>query len=282
MTSGLLLMALFTAAFPEVQLEPLGRIKHPAIREVSGIVKSRTYPGIFWVHNDSANPPFLFAIRRDGSLVREYTVSVPNIDWEDIATDDQGHLYVGDIGNNFGLLPVRAIYQLDEPNPFQEGTRSISVKTACYYRFPPKGQFDAEGLVIDGERALVVAKSRERVGATVYSLPLRPPAPLLRPAIPQRVATLKGFREPVTGASLSSNGQRLVVCSLHSIGIFERDPSEGWRALSRKSFRPVDQFEAVTWDGDDLILAGENRGLFRIAKSAWSGQRGTPTLSPRR
>src|SRR6516165_11844808 len=90
-------------------LEPLGGLDVKAVPEASGIVKSRRYPGIFWVHNDSGNPPLLFAIRGDGCIVRQFRVAVPNIDWEDIAIDDQGHLYVGDIGNIGGVLPLRAI-----------------------------------------------------------------------------------------------------------------------------------------------------------------------------
>src|SRR5437899_499106 len=63
-------------------LEPIGRLDHPAIREASGIVASRRHPGVFWVHNDSGNPPALYAVRRDGRLVREYAVGAPNLDWE--------------------------------------------------------------------------------------------------------------------------------------------------------------------------------------------------------
>ena len=88
-------------------LEHLGRLDHHRIPEASGIVKSRRYPGIFWVHNDSGNPPLLFAIKGDGAILNAFPVNVPNIDWEDIAIDDHGHLYVGDIGNNTGALPVR-------------------------------------------------------------------------------------------------------------------------------------------------------------------------------
>ena len=94
-----------------------GRLDEKLIPEASGIVKSRRYPGIFWVHNDSGNPPLLFAIRGDGRIVRQFRLGVPNIDWEDIAIDDQGHLYLGDIGNNTGALPLRAIYRIDEPDP---------------------------------------------------------------------------------------------------------------------------------------------------------------------
>ena len=116
----------------KVVLERLGRFGHPPIQEASGIVASRRHPGIFWVHNDSGNPPALFAVRRDGSLVREYKVSAPNVDWEDIAIDDAGHLFLGDIGNNGLLLPLRMIYRLDEPDPAQPAEnrwRSLRLRT---------------------------------------------------------------------------------------------------------------------------------------------------------
>src|SRR5262245_64749541 len=112
-----IVIALFLFGVPPATLEPLGKFDARIIPEASGIVRSRRHPGIFWVHNDSGNPPALFAVRRDGSLVREYQVAAPNIDWEDIATDDHGHLYLGDIGNNEGRLPLRTIYRLDEPDP---------------------------------------------------------------------------------------------------------------------------------------------------------------------
>ena len=111
------LVAVLLAADPPSPLEPLGRFDPRAIREASGVVKSRRHPGIFWVHNDSGNPPALFAVRRDGTILREFRLAVPNVDWEDIAADDRGYLYVGDIGNNGGLLPIRVIYRFDEPDP---------------------------------------------------------------------------------------------------------------------------------------------------------------------
>lgn len=265
---------------PLVALERLGRLDHPAIVEASGIVRSRQHPGIFWVHNDSGNPPALFAVRRDGSLVREYRVGVPNVDWEDIATDDAGHLYIGDVGNNDNRLPLRAVYRLDEPDPSAGGASVLRVQSATYYRFPPGGRFDAEGLVIDGGRALIVAKTFDGRPAEVYAVPLDPPAPLVRPAVPQRVGTLPGFTAAVTGASLSADGRRLVVCSLGAAGVFLRAGRDGWTPRALRSFRSGDQIEAVTWDGDDVVLAGEGRGLFRIPAAAWRSTR-PPNRTPR-
>src|SRR3974390_1270283 len=105
------------AAVLESPLGPLGKFDTRILPEASGIVKSRRHPGIFWVHNDSGNPPALFAIRRDGSVVREFRLEGPNTTREDIADDDEGHLYLGDIGNTGGLLALRAVSRLDEPDP---------------------------------------------------------------------------------------------------------------------------------------------------------------------
>ncbi len=286
----LLLPFLFLSAPPvpadrplaPVALERLGRLDHPAIREASGMVASRRHPGIFWVHNDSGNPPALFAVRRDGSLVREFSVSVPNTDWEDIAADDRGHLYIGDIGNNDGRVPLRAVYQLDEPDPFRGGEAALKVNTASYYRFPPGGRFDAEGLVIRGGRALIVAKTFDGRPAEVFAVPFDPPAPLFRPAVAERIGSLAGFRAPVTGASLTPDGRRLVVCSLASFGVYRLDDRGEWLPVALRSFRSGDQVEAVAWDGDDLVLAGEGRGVFRVRASQWRGREASSVPDGRR
>lgn len=282
---ALLLLTLALAADPPeaLALRPLGRLTHPAIREASGVVASRRFPGIFWVHNDSGNPPALFAVKRDGSLVREYAVSVPNVDWEDVAVDDKGHLFLGEIGNNDGRLPLRAVYQLDEPNPLVEEQAEpprLKVTTASYYRFGPGGRFDAEALVIDGDRALIIAKTFDGRDAEVYAVPLAPPAPLLRPATAEKVAVLRGFNRPVTGADLTPGG-RLVVTSYAAIGVYERDRTGGWKAVSLKMFRGGDGVEGVAWDGADLLLVGEGRGVHRLTEADWRGSRSSPRRTVR-
>jgi hypothetical protein len=273
---------------PAPTLQRIGRLDHPAIREASGIVASRKHPGVFWVHNDSGNPPALFAVRRDGTLIREFAVGVPNVDWEDIAVDDSGHLFVGEIGNNGSVLPLRAVYKLDEPDPFLEPKVDSDAKrptklnavTACYYRFESGKRFDAEGLVIDKGRALLVAKTFDGRDAEVYAIPFDPPAPLLKPAVPERIGTLPGFTKPVTGASLSLDGKRLAVCSLRSVGVYERAGKDKWKRLAIRPFRSEDQIEAITWDGDDLILAGEERGVYRLPATAWRARASTPSQTP--
>ncbi len=277
--AAIALVALFAlcGAANEIVLERVGNLTHPAIREASGIAKSRRFPGIYWVHNDSVNAATLFAVKRDGSLLQSFAVKVPNIDWEDVALDDAGHIYLGDIGNNDLRLPLRAIYRLDEPDPSEEEERLLEAGTASYYRFPAGGRFDAEGLFIDRGRAVVVAKYLDGRQAELFAVRLDPPAPLIRPALPEPLGHLAGCKEPVTGASLAPEGRRLAVCSYHVVRIYERNDvqKDEWKPRGFVGFDGGDeQIEAITWDGADLILAGESRGLFRIVAKQWQAQSG--------
>lgn len=264
---GLALLLLLCAAGPPPEPERIGRLEHPAIREASGIVASRRFPGIFWVHNDSGNPPLLFAVRRDGTLVREYRVAAPNVDWEDIAADDAGHLYIGDIGNNGQLLALRAIHRLDEPDPAQPAAGLLPVTRTSIYTFPHGERFDAEGLVVTGGRALVFSKRLDGREAGIYAVPLDPPGTLLRPVVATRIGALSGFSEPVTAADLTPDGRLLAVASYAVARVYDASP-DGWHLRGEVRYRG-DGIEAIAWDGPDLVLAGEGRTLYRIPASSW-------------
>jgi hypothetical protein len=279
-----LVTAVLLAAGLESPLEPLGRFDLRILPEASGIVKSRRHAGIFWVHNDSGNPSAIFAIRRDGTVVREFRLSVPNVDWEDIAIDDEGHLYLGDIGNNGGALALRAVYRIDEPDPGRPAPDRLPVLGSSFYRFPDGDRFDAEGLFIEprtGE-AVVVSKRFDGREAELFALPFKPGAPLLRPATPRKIGLLPGFVEPATGASLSTDGRSLAVCSSAVTRIYERQGDSPWELLAEVHYASG-SVEGITWDERDLILVSEGRGIDRIAQATWKrAARRSPSSSPAR
>jgi hypothetical protein len=256
-------------------LELLGRFDVRAIPEASGIVKSRRHPGILWVHNDSGNAPLLFAVRADGRIVRRFRLAIPNLDWEDIAIDGQGHLYLGDIGNNSGVLRVRTIYRIDEPDPSspegEGGDREVplTVAQAVTYALPPSNRFDAEGLVYDRGTAIVIAKYRDGREAELFAVPFDPPPEGRGPVPIRSIGRLAGFTEPATGADLSEDGTLLAVCSYAVTRVYRRGETPSWKLVAEVRYAPL-PIEGITWDGRDLILAAEEaRGLFRLRESAW-------------
>jgi hypothetical protein len=253
--------------------EPMGQFDARAIPEASGIVKSRRHPGIFWVHNDSGNAPLLFAVRADGRIVRRFRLAIPNLDWEDIAIDGQGHLYLGDIGNNSGLLRVRTIYRLDEPDPSlpEGGDRDIPLSAALTvtYALPPSNRFDAESLVYDRGTAIVVAKYGDGREAELFAVPFDPPPAGRRPVPVRSIGRLPGFTEPATGADLSEDGMLLAVCSYAVTRVYRRAEAPSWKLVAEVRYASL-PIEGITWDGRDLILAAEQaRGLFRLREAAW-------------
>src|SRR5882757_741799 len=113
---------------PGVRL--VARISDPLIKESSGVVASRRYADVFWTHNDGGGPKkqVLYAIDRKGNTRASFSVSDVTLhDWEDIAIDNAGHLYIGDIGNNNAKRDTLSVYEIDEPNP-HAGARAISPK----------------------------------------------------------------------------------------------------------------------------------------------------------
>ena len=113
-------------------------------------------------------------------------------------------------------------------------TAPLPITMAISYKFVDGQRFDAESLVIDGDRALIVAKAYDDRPGVVYALPLEP-ASLLRPTVPRRVGVLPGFTTAATGASLSADGKRLVVCGLGAVGVFLRAGRDEWKPLSSES-----------------------------------------------
>jgi hypothetical protein len=251
-------------------LERLGRLDVKLVPEASGIVKSRRYPGVFWVHNDSGNPPLLFAIHLGGQIIRQFRLEVPNIDWEDIAIDDRGHLFIGDIGNNLGVLPVRAIYRIDEPDPYVPAERPLAATAVSRYAPPRDNRFDAESLDYDRGNALVIAKYQGGRLAELFSVPFEPPAPLSKPAQPRSIGKLPAFFEPATGSDLNIDRLHLAVCSSTVTRIYRRVDVRGdeWNLLAEVHY-PSEPIEGVCWNDSDLVLVAEGGAIYRIAEKTW-------------
>lgn len=70
-----------------------------SIIETSGLENGPN--GCFWTHNDSGNSAELYCVDTLGTIQR--TVSIigdSNTDWEEVAKDQQGNLFIGNFGNN--------------------------------------------------------------------------------------------------------------------------------------------------------------------------------------
>lgn len=253
-------------------LEPIARIAIADLKESSGVVASRRFPGVFWTHNDSGDAARIFAFRRDGRAVvpprtRAYhgvaVRGAVNRDWEDIATDDAGHLYLGDIGNNGNARRELAVYVVLEPDPETSLSTAPATRVPFVYpdqtEFPPqRPDFDAEALFWADGTLWLLTKHRSDTRTTLYRFDA------LRTDAPNVLRHVADFATdfPVSAADASRDGRRLAVLTDNSIWVFERGGAgESWFA-GRQWHRRIEagNAEGIAWDGEDLVLTNEAAG----------------------
>ena len=65
---------------------PMGVVQYDPLREASGLVASRSHPGVLWAHNDSGDDPRLYALTTSGRHLGVFTLDGAEArDWEDLA-----------------------------------------------------------------------------------------------------------------------------------------------------------------------------------------------------
>jgi len=249
----------------------IGRIAHPRITESSGVVASRQFPGIFWTHTDGGGPKkqSLFAMTRDGASAGEFFVSgVVIADWEDIAVDDQKHLFIGDLGNNDSKRSELLVHQIDEPNP-KANTGVFHPTRSWRLRFPG-APFDCESLFIWQGHGYVVSKVFKDSRAQIFRFPL---ADASAPVVLELVATTK-IESPVTGADISPDGKLLGLVAKSGAFVYRIDGDVS-RVIKGKpsivKFRH-EQIEGCTFVPEGLLATAESREIFLFTDRAFRGK----------
>lgn len=245
------------------------RIKSAAINESSGLVASRRHPGVFWTHNDSGNLPAIFAIRADGTVLARYRIKgAKNVDWEDIAIDDAGHLYIGDIGDNFGRHESRTIYKIVEPDPAADKKSVVAVLETMTFRYRDHRR-DCEALFFRKGRPYIITKhffgraTLFRVGDPVEGV-----CPL------ETICKLPV--SAVTAADISADGKRLAVLGYGYLAVFDvgEDLADLAKTVPKKVTFPAKyQTEACAFDGDDVLITAESREIWRVTAEDIEKQR---------
>jgi len=71
-----------------------------SLKEASAIEKV-VNSDLLWTIEDAGNKNNIYGIDLKGNIVKDIDISnSSNIDWEDLTSDKQGNLYIGDFGNN--------------------------------------------------------------------------------------------------------------------------------------------------------------------------------------
>jgi len=253
---------------PGVRL--LARISDSRIKESSGVVASR-WRSVYWTHNDGGGPKkqVLYAIDREGNTRASFPViGVTLHDWEDIAIDSAGHLYIGDIGNNDSKRDALAVYEIEEPNP-QAGAERISPKRVWKLKFPG-APFDCESLFVWKDHGYVISKVFDNAHAQIFRFPLKETD---RPLTLELVATTE-IESPVTGADISVDGTLLGLVAKNGAYVFRinGDVSRVSNANPHHTKLKNEHIEGCCFVPEGLLVTSERRMIFLFTDPAFRRQ----------
>lgn len=119
-----------------------------------------------WTLNDSGSEPVLYQIGVNGSIIRTLRISnTKNIDWEELAQDEEGNFYIGDFGNNSHKRENLRIIKISNPDFITSDNvkaEIIDFKYSDQVEFPPPSSeknFDMEAMIVFGDSIFLFSKN---------------------------------------------------------------------------------------------------------------------------
>lgn len=204
----------------------LATIKNPAVDESSGLVASRSMPGVYWTHNDSGDGPFIYAFDKTGESRGVFRVTGAQArDWEDMSIGPgprrgQSYLYLGDIGDNSKARSEIVVYRVAEPvlvaaDRASTRSRPRTTSSAEVFRLRyPDGKHDAETLLVHPVTGNLYIVSKVLLqNPVVYeaAAPLTAGNVITMTRVGEiKVPSLLGGA--LTGGSVSPDGRRVALC----------------------------------------------------------------------
>ena len=225
-----------------------------------------------WFIEDGGNQDEIYNIDFKGNIVKELEVkNAKNEDWEDLAKDHLGNLYVGDFGNNQNDRKNLVVYKLPDPEK-EKGDKidavSIKFKYPQQKEFPPPQEkllYDSEAFFYYKQHLFIFTKSRANpftANTLIYRIPAEEGT-----YDAEFLGVLKTCDDwnscRVTSADISPNGKMIAVLSYGKLWLLT---NINWDDLSKSDSRQIDldvrtQLESVCFKDDHtLLFADEERG----------------------
>jgi hypothetical protein len=254
------------------------------LRESSGVVVSRTQPGVLWSHNDSGDGPNLYAIDLSGKLLAQIgVVNAMARDWEDISSgpcpgggetkeppQPSACLYVADIGDNNQVRREVTIYIVAEPKVPRSDTSPPVTARSFNFRYA-EGPIDAEAIAVrpNGDITIVSKGRNGKIDFFIISADIVRRALASGETITARYYGNTGILPEdrigrlATAAAVSPDGMTLAVRTYYEVyffGLVNERGENRWRSLERPcSLGDVEpQGEAIDYlDAQTLLLTSE-------------------------
>lgn len=196
------------------------------LNEVSG---NETLPqsDLIWMLNDGGNPAKLYGVNEKGIIIKELKIDAKNNDWEDLAADQAGNIYIGDFGNNDNARKNLLILKVSNDslnNTDKIGVERISFSYENQTAFPPKKKqrhFDCEAFFYFKDSLYLFTKSRVDgdFGRTnLYRIPAKKGNHIAKFVSSFNAGLNRDCR--ITAADISDDGKQVALLTSKSVWLF--------------------------------------------------------------
>lgn len=224
---GLFILSFCTKADSKIDFTEVFAL--PKSIKESSAVEVTEKSKLIWTIQDHGNQAEIFGLDDNGKIAHQANITNgENNDWEDLTSDKEGNLYIGDFGNNKNDRQNLAIYKIDAQDLMQKDITSSS-KINFYYPeqsdFPPKKSnriFDVESFFIFNNNFYLFTKNRSSKfdGTTsLYKIPNTPgnhAAELI-----STFKTCENFNHcAITSADISPSGKTIALLSSDQVWLF--------------------------------------------------------------
>ncbi|WP_333597495.1 hypothetical protein [Chryseobacterium flavum] len=240
------------------------------LKEVSGITLSKDKK-ITWVIEDKGNKNSIYGLNSEGQLLAQIPVeNAENTDWEDIISDTQGNIYIGDFGNNDNNRQDLAILKMDLKDVKQTTTKVIQT-TKFHYEgqteFPPKKSnllYDCEGFVeMDGNFYLFTKNRSKGFDGTflVFQVPNKEGD--FEAKLIGRLKLQGGYNDAaITSAAINSTKDKIVLLTHKNIHVLTGFTADNFNSakIQKISLNHNSQKEAIVFFNDKTLLIADEKG----------------------
>jgi hypothetical protein len=238
----------------------LSELKDKKLREVSGLATSARNSGLLWAHNDSGHRAEIFLIDENCEIRRSFILAgIENRDWEDVAVgpgpdSTKSYVYIGEIGDNDGVYPLKYIYRFEEPsiNDSLGDTQTIRDFETISFRLPNGRRTDTESLFVDHQtKDLYVVTKREE---PVHVYQIKYPYSVKDTLEAQETAALPLTQ--IVAADLSPDGHDLIMKNYSHIYYWNNNAGKPLHELLKEKpeeipYEPEPQGESLAWARDE-------------------------------
>lgn len=238
------------------------------LKEVSGITLSKDQKTI-WAIEDQGNENVVYGLNRNGDLVSEAVIeNTENADWEDITSDLQGNIYIGDFGNNENDRQDLTILKVDLKNSSQATTKVIQT-TKFHYEgqteFPPKKSnllYDCEAFVEKDGYFYLFTKNRSKgFDGTFLVFQIPNKEGNFEAKLIGKLKLEGGYNDAaITSASINSKNQIVLLThkNVHLLSGFSANDFNSVK-IQKISLNHNSQKEAVVFVDDTTLLIADEK-----------------------